>query len=306
VAGRKTTTTMKRAPATALLLLGTLLTPRADASPGPDPRVERVVLLALDGLSSEGLDRASTPHLDALAARGALLRRSMGVRPSLSAPNWASILTGVSPEVHGIDSNRWWWFRWRRHLSHPTLFTALKRSGQRHRTVAAIHEWAHFGKLFDPADVDRAAWSRSPRETVERVARVLDDPPRLAVVHLLGVDDAGHEHGWQSRAYLDAVTRVDAQVGELLALLDARGLRASTLVAVASDHGGVGLEHGGDSATERMTPVILQGPTVRAGVVVERSTSNVDLFATLARALGLPPATRGSGEVLHELFDGTP
>ena len=183
--------------------------------------------------------------------------------PSKSAPNWASILTGVGPDLHGIHSNQWWWLRWRRYLDYPTLFTALRRSGRASTRSAAVHEWNHFGKLWDPADVDVAHWAKSASETIEYVDEALSGAPALMVVHLLGIDNVGHAKGWQSQEYLDAVSRVDGQVGALLALLEAKSMRQNTLIIIASDHGGIGTKHGGDTPTERLTPVILNGPFLK-------------------------------------------
>ena len=268
----------------------------------PIERVERVVFIGLDGLSRDGLKNASTPYLDALRLKGALLDQSRGVMPSKSAPNWASILTGVTPELHGIHSNQWWWFRWRRYLRHPTLFSAVKRSGQSQNRTAAVYEWEHFGKLWNSDDVDVAHWAKTPGETLEAVDTLLTDPPRLLVLHLLGIDSVGHDKGWQSDAYLRAVTNVDAQVGAIVSLLDAKGLRETTLLVIASDHGGVGTKHGGDSPIERLTPVIMHGPTLKQGFEVKSETRNIDLSATILHVLGLPTLGKSAGRVLTEVF----
>lgn len=265
-------------------------------------RIERVVLIGLDGLSSEGLRKAPTPFLDALRVSGAFIPSSRGVMPSKSAPNWATILTGVPPTEHGIHSNQWWWFRWRRSLQHPTLFTALKRSGHSNRRTGAIFEWKHFGKLWDKKDVDVMKWSQSPHETLEQVDAVLSKPPRLLVLHLLGIDDVGHAQGWQSTAYLKAVSSVDQQVGALIALLDAKKLRETTLIMIASDHGGLGTKHGGDSKAERLTPVIFNGPTIKRGFELSRTINNVDLTATLVHALSLPTLGPRPGLTITEIF----
>ena len=39
-----------------------------------------------------------------------------------------------------------------------------------------------------------------------------------------------------------------------------------------TDHGGVGTKHGGDSPTERFTPVILYGPTLKQGLQINEIT----------------------------------
>ncbi len=265
-------------------------------------RVERVILICLDGLSTEGLLNASTPNLDSLSKNGVLLEKSRGVMPSKSAPNWASILTGVQPNTHGIHSNQWWWLRWKRYLEFPTLFSALRRSGKPNPVGAVVHEWDHFGKLVHPRDVDARFWSRSATETLMKTDEALALGPTLLVIHLLGIDNAGHSRGGQSPEYLKAVTRVDAQVGALLALFEEKSFRHDSLIIIASDHGGIGTTHGGDRPIERLTPVILNGPLLKRGLVIQKQTANVDLFATISRVLSLPTLGRFDGRVLREIF----
>ena len=98
---------------------------------------------------------------------------------------------------------------------------------------------------------------------MEKVDEALSSAPALMVVHLLGIDRVGHAKGWQSEAYLQAVSRVDAQVGALLALLEAKSLRQNTLIIIASDHGGIGTKHGGDTPVEAINPGDTERPFLK-------------------------------------------
>ena len=65
------------------------------------PKAKRVVMIALDGISVEGLLKAKTPHIDALLKDGSLSLTTRDVMPSVTLPNWTSIMTGSGPEQHG-------------------------------------------------------------------------------------------------------------------------------------------------------------------------------------------------------------
>lgn len=67
----------------------------------------RVVMIALDGISVEGYQKANTPNLDALLKEGAFSLSTRVVMPSVTLPNWTSHLTGSGPEQHGVVDNGW-------------------------------------------------------------------------------------------------------------------------------------------------------------------------------------------------------
>ena len=67
----------------------------------------RVLLLALDGICTEGFKKARTPNLDNLLAGGVLSMQTRVVMPSVTLPNWTSHLTGSGPEQHGVVDNGW-------------------------------------------------------------------------------------------------------------------------------------------------------------------------------------------------------
>ncbi|HUR81752.1 MAG TPA: alkaline phosphatase family protein, partial [Thermoanaerobaculia bacterium] len=68
---------------------------------------QRVVLMSFDGLGADALARqTSLPAFEHLARTG-LSARVIPVNPTLTGPTHVSILTGVTPQVHGVVSN---WF----------------------------------------------------------------------------------------------------------------------------------------------------------------------------------------------------
>ena len=51
---------------------------------------KRVIMIALDGISVEGYQKANTPNLDALMAKGAFSLTTRVAMPSVTLPNWTS------------------------------------------------------------------------------------------------------------------------------------------------------------------------------------------------------------------------
>lgn len=95
-------------------------------------------------------------------------------------------------------------------------------------------------------------------------------------------------------AYLHTV--VDQQVGRLLDALDARGLTDDTLIVRTSDHGELGLSHGGlrqkmGTAYDEMTrvPLVFSNPRMFPRPQTTRALScSVDLLPTLAEIGRIP------------------
>ncbi|OYY61901.1 MAG: arylsulfatase [Hydrogenophilales bacterium 28-61-11] len=114
--------------------------------------------LRADRLGALGYHRALTPHIDRLAASGALFSNCY-VPCARTAPSLISMLTGTWPHTHGIrdnfadDENT--------RLKIDALPTLLKQSGYR---TAAISDWcgADLGKYsfgFDYTDLPEDQWN---------------------------------------------------------------------------------------------------------------------------------------------------
>ncbi len=124
------------------------------------PRRVRTVLIQLDGLSAQWLNRwlkerrflpGQKPADAAVVASGGLARLAAGVRarslvpvdPSVTAPNLVTMLTGVFPARHGVVSNRFY-RRGKRvngftePIASATLWQVAPRQGLRTVTWAAV------------------------------------------------------------------------------------------------------------------------------------------------------------------------
>lgn len=89
-------------------------TPTARVGPPPaQPRfaptavAQRVVLMSFDGLGADALARQTDLSAFEHLARTGAVARVIPVNPTLTAPAHVSVLTGATPQVHGVVSN---WF----------------------------------------------------------------------------------------------------------------------------------------------------------------------------------------------------
>jgi len=269
-----------------------------------------VIVIGVDGLSVDAIRSAATPRLHGLMERAAWTLSARGVMPTLSSPNWESMIGGAGPEAHGITSNGYF----RRLVEFepvchdadgkfPTIFGVLRQQ-RPDSGIAIFHDWKGFADLVENRAPDvmqhEAGATRTVQAAMEYWTRV---HPALLFVHLDNVDHAGHAVGWVDRAYYSAVTQADEYVGEILDAIDRDGASSQTFVLVTSDHGGTRKGHGKNSLAEIQIPWILTGP----GVVARHLDSVVntaDTAATLAWIFGLDVPECWTGRPVLAAFGG--
>ena len=239
-----------RFPALALLLL---LLGGCASGPVAQQETDPVLLVSIDGLRADYLQRGLTPNLSRLAAEGVRAEWMNPSYPSLTFPNHYAIVTGLRPDHHGIVHNsmsdaelgrfrlsdreavgdaRWW--------GGEPIWIGAMRSGQRAATlfwpgseapIDGMHPtyWKPYdGTLRYQDRVDQVlAWLSEPEAT----------RPRVVTLYFDHVDHAGHDHGPDSPQLRDALVEADRAIGRLLDGLDARGLGDRVNLIVVSDHG---------------------------------------------------------------------
>ena len=119
---------------------------------------------------------------------------------------------------------------------------------------------------------------------------------------------AGDDRDLLRHAYFACVSYVDAQVGKVLAELDALGLAENTIVVLWGDHGWCLDDYGligKHKVLERSveSPLIIRAPSgiapsVYAGIPAEGVVETIDIYPTIADLCGLPLPSAPEGESL--------
>jgi arylsulfatase A-like enzyme/predicted Zn-dependent protease len=283
-----------------------------------------VLLVTLDTTRADrigcyGRERAATPNLDALAARGVLFRQAYSHVP-LTCPSHSSLLTGRLPTHHGVRDNGGYVLA----PEIPTVAERFQAAG--HRTGAFVSAFVldrrfglarGFATYHDRVPPGRAADQGDPshravraEETVGRALEWLSAEPARPFFLWVHLFDPHHPYEppepyagrFRDDPYDGEIAYMDAQLGRLLDAAAARG----ALVAVMGDHG----EGLGDhqevthsyfvySNTQRV-PFLLSLPGhLPAGAAVDGVVRGVDLSPTLLDLAGLPalPETDGTSLV---------
>jgi arylsulfatase A-like enzyme/tetratricopeptide (TPR) repeat protein len=291
-----------------------------------------VVLVTIDTLRADhvgayGYRAGETATLDRLAREGVLVEDAV-VQVPQTRPSHASIMTGRYPYEHGIRDN----FSSPLAATTPTLASVLRGHGWDTAGFIGAYPVARpsgldrgftvFDDPFGAGDTTtrQARTERRGAEVVDHALAWLGRPrskPFFLWVHLFD-PHAPYDPPtpWRERfakaPYDGEVAYADAQLGRVVAWLDAKGLRGQTLVVATSDHGeGLG-EHGEDEhmffvydSTLRV-PLLFSWPgRLPAGARVRGQFRSVDLLATVLELAGVAaPPTSGASRAASLRPDG--
>lgn len=214
-----------------------------------------VIMIGVDGLRADTLDRMPAPNLQALADNG-VHAGMLPAMPSKTFVNFYSLATGLYPEHHGMTSNypydknlgrkferktdvqdpRWWG-------GEPIWITAEKQG-----LKAATYFWVGSEVAID--QVAPSYWKPydQNKDYAQRVDEVLawlqlpiSQRPKLVTLYFSAVDTAAHDFGVDSAQEREAVARVDKHIGDLVEGLKKLGVYQKTTMLVVADHGMVNL-----------------------------------------------------------------
>jgi arylsulfatase A-like enzyme/Flp pilus assembly protein TadD len=293
---------------------------RSTAFSLPRTAERNVLLVTIDTLRGDALGsyggRAATPHLDALAARGARFTFAHS-HAVLTLPSHATILTGRYPYEHGIRDNS----GFRLGAGETTLASRLKSMGfSTGAFVSAFPLDQRYGLQtgFDAYD-DRISEVGKTQEVAIPERR--GDATVTASLDWIG-RQSGRWFGWvhvfdphapyappdewkaryPSDAYAAEVAWTDAVLAPLFASLEKQA--RPTLVVVTADHGESLGEHGelthgvfAYEATLRVPLIVSEitpGRKATGGVRVDSPARHVDLLPTILDLVGAPEAPQAS------------
>ena len=248
-----------------LLLLGVVFSPASlfagpasqNESNGvnqPDHRPKPyVILISIDGMRADYLDRPDLPNLQRMRRQGARAQGLIPVFPSVTFPNHYSIVTGLYPDRHGIVGNEFFdpqrnetfvgdrdgirgnWYR-----GEPIWLTA-----ERQGMVTACLFWV--GCSADIQGRRPTYWTTYNVElpVEKRIDTVLswlqlpeESRPHFIALYLTShVDDVGHWYGPDPIEVNHVLQAVDGQLGYLLDRLQALPHHEQISLMVVSDHG---------------------------------------------------------------------
>jgi choline-sulfatase len=300
---------------------------------GGSSRPRNVLIVTLDTLRADrvgsyGYKGAQTPVLDALAARGARFTAATTTTP-LTLSAHTSLFTGTWPTTHGVRDNTGFYVDERVQLLAETVKAQGYRTGGFVGAFVLDARWGiaqGFDTYFDEFDLSEDvgpgldAIQRRGSDVVDQALTWLAQPseqPFFGWVHLYDphtpydppAEFASRFPATRDGAYDAEVAYTDAQVGRLLAALDAAGRRDDTLLVVLADHGEQLGEHREQSHgffvydASVQIPLIMAGPGIEPRVVSDQ-VRIVDVLPTVLDLVGVAAPTGVQGASLRPALSG--
>lgn len=178
--------------------------------------------------------------------------------------------------------------------------------------------WIMYTGFLDPHFpffTDEARWNRYEAmvkeipDSAQPPFAELNEPLRMLRRHFRG-DEADAQTVRNAHiGYYAMTSRLDDRVGLLLDTLSECGMEEDTLVIYTSDHGEQLGHHGlwwkccmYEESVH--VPLLMRGPGIRQGVVVQEPVSLIDLLPTVCDAAGIPSPAQLPGRSLLPLAKG--
>ncbi|WP_454879797.1 alkaline phosphatase family protein [Sphingobacterium detergens] len=276
---------------------------------------QRIVVIGLDGLSTEGFQGSKHPNIDKLFEKGLITLSSRPVIPSVTLPNWTSHLTGQGPEEHGITANNWTLAKHPLQAIEtdadgytPSIFKVLKDKKPQART-AFYYNWAELINPINKKYLDEVSFEEDDRykKNYAKALKFISEnrkDPTLVFLYTVHTDHAGHGHGWMSSEYITAIEEVDVEIGNFINQLKEQHLYEDTYFLLLSDHGGIANGHGGVTMNEMQVPFGISGKKIKnLGKTDAFFNSNRNTSWILSKIFGLKDIPRSwTGTVPREIF----
>lgn len=275
--------------------------------------IKHVIVIGVDGMSVGGLLESSTPHFDEYIKNGAYCFNTRNVLPTISSPNWEAMLTGSGVALTGVTSNDWRFDNYNlppvvttENGRYPDIFYAIKKSNSSLITSSVYH-WSGFVNLYDTSFVDLDFNCMDEKSTTAKVAEVIKSAkPNFLFIQLDQVDHAGHVSGHMTPEYFKSIELADQLAGLIVDATKEAGIFDETLFIIVADHGGKGLDHGGETVQGNEVPLILYGKGVKKGYKIPAAVNLYDVAATSAFALNVEIPQVWQGKPVTCAFSGFP
>jgi predicted AlkP superfamily pyrophosphatase or phosphodiesterase len=288
-----------------IVLLFLLITPLLVISPGTafsEQSAEFALVITIDGLRADAIAKANAPNLTDLIKEGSYTPSAKTVTPPKTLPSHISLVTGLVPKKHLTFINEW--IEDMGYVEFETIFTLAKKEGF---STAMFVGKDKLTFIAVPKSIDKLEVVEYSPASVKEISNsfisyMKENTPGITLIHFPEPDIPGHKNGWMSEEYLNALQRVDTELGNIINALKQAGIYEKSFLVITSDHGGKGKTHKGDHPDVTTIPWLAVGEGVKQDYSIKEKVYIYDTAPTVLKALGISPPQNIDGRVLEEIF----
>ena len=229
-------------------------------------KTKKILVIGVDGIINTAIDYAATPGIGRLKANGSYSMNGYGGVPAYSSSGWATMLTGVSADKHGVTVNKS--FSGNKFAQYPSMVSRIKSAAPT-IVVASVVRNPEVNTLLNQA-ADNKFQFASDEEVYSKSVELLKQSDVGAVfVQFSSPAETGEAVGFQLRQaqYVLAVQKIDEYVAGLQTAIQSRTGYANEdwNIFLASTHGGT--ESGIPQST---TPEEINVPIIFSGAEMDK------------------------------------
>ena len=250
----------------------------------------KVILISIDGMRSDGLLQCGNPYLKTLEEICTYSYDSRSLYPTVTFPCHFSMTHSVTPQRHGILTN----------IYVPQvrpvqgIFERVRQAGG---TTALYYNWDYLRDLATPGGYtityysDIALDDRSDDVITDACLASIDRyHPNFVMLYMVDVDEkGGHDNGWMSDEYK---RRISIAIDNAKRVIDLYSDEYS--VIIMADHGGHDRSHGTLMPEDMTIPLFFIGKDFIPGEIT-KELSLLDIAPTIAKIMGFEPEMEWEG-----------
>ena len=252
----------------------------------------KVIMIVADGMRPDAL--ADIPVAQKIVKKSACTLNAKTVFPSVTLPCHVSLFHSVTPERHGTTTNVYM------PQVRPILglCEVLKNANKR---SAIFYNWEDLRDVSRVNSLTHACFYAGRRIGYKLAGEMLTDEAikylknfetDFTFVYFGLTDWAGHNYGWMSEEYMQALRDSWDNIEKLM---DALGDEYTYIIT--SDHGGHDRTHGTDSDEDMLIPVIINGKDFPAGSEIGEANI-IDIAPTIVKLIDVAPDEDWEGKSL--------
>ncbi|KAF9483500.1 Phosphodiest-domain-containing protein [Pholiota conissans] len=229
-------------------------------SNGTESFKRTVLLVSIDGLSADYLDRGLTPHLLALSKKGLRAKALKPIFPTLTFPNHWALMTGLYAESHGMVANNFWdpvaqvEFHYNQVESvwNPSFWLGepMWETAEKAGIVTANLMWPGPPKTTSGVSStyfvpwkNKVPLKIKHNQIMQWIDLPFDKRPQFIMAYEPSLDQAGHLKGPNSKLVNETLIYVDKFAKDIHDSLAVRNLTNIVDIVFVSDHGMTDTSH---------------------------------------------------------------
>jgi hypothetical protein len=224
-------------------------------------KVKKILVIGVDGIISTAIDYAATPGIDKLTADASYSMNGYGGVPAYGTSGWATLLTGVSSDKHGVTVNKS--FAGNKFAQYPSVVNRIK-TGAPSIVVASVVRNPDINTQLNQAADQKFQYNTDEDVYKKSIDLVKEANMGAVFIQFSSPADIGQTVGFQLRqaTYVIAIQKIDEYVAGLHKAIESRASFANEdwNIFFVSTHGGT--ESGvpqSSSPEEINVPIILSG-----------------------------------------------